>query len=478
MKNLFLFSVLATLLMWIAALATIPIPREDRETIISWSTDPNPARKTQIAKFEDKYPTVGVTVEPETFEKTIVQCSTGVGPDLIEMYTNIDMASYAEAGILLDLTPYAEEYGFPLSKTWPKLHNNLQYNGRMYRFPANAASNVLFYNKAIFREAGLPEPRNGMGWNEFIDLVQPLTKQKENGAYERFALAILRGFVPEIPLQHGGKFFSDDLTSSALDSPGFIEGMNLYRDLMREYNIIPTPATADALAGGGGWGTGEIDWFRSGRAATLWGSRWMMVLFREEPELHKNIGVVTLPRPPGAVSTSYSYARGPGINANTENLEEALNFLAYLASEEYNEIIALGSDALPPNRVYGSDPDNLLNPEYPNEGYQEVFIQSMREAEPKQLSPFIDAKVSERIWTEALDYIDNDLKSPEAALTDAANRINGIIRNNLRNRESLRERYAEIKDRPYSDDQPLQRFWSAEFSNQLPMARETRAKRA
>lgn len=454
MKTLFTFSFLAIAVMWVGAVLTIPKPRTDKETLITWSTDPNPARKNQLSAFERQNPEIGVLVEPESFEKTIVQCSTGVGPDLIEMYSNGDMASYAEAGILLDLTPYAEQYGFSLDRTWPKLRNNLKYKGKIYRFPANASSNVLMYNKAIFREAAIPEPENSMTWPEFIELIKPLTVRRQGGGYERFALSVIRGFVADIPLQFGGRFFSEDLTSSAMDSPEFIQGMQLYKDLIRVHNIVPSPEAADALSASGGWGSGEIKWFESGRTATLWGARWMLVLFRDTP-IHADIGVVTLPRPVDGVSASYSGARGPGINANSDNIEASLKFLGYLASEEYSEIIALGSDALPPNAEYGSDPENLWNPEYPQETYQEVFIESMRLAEPKQVSPFIDSKVAERHWNEALDFIDNELKSVPDALRDAAHAVNTEIRRNIRAREDLAQLYLSIKNRPYSDEQPL-----------------------
>jgi multiple sugar transport system substrate-binding protein len=445
MKWFFAIGSLLVLAMWTYARVTIPPDDTRGRTVIYWSTDNNPARPAQVAPFEEANPDIHVKIEPNTFDKTIVQCSTGVGPDLIEIYGADDMVAYAEAGILLDLTPFAEEYGIQPEVTYTKLQQNLVFQDRQYRFPANAASQVLFFNKKKFDEAGVPYPTDNMTWPELIELLKPLTVKREGGlGYEQFGLLILRNFIRDIPLQFGGRFFNEDRTRCTIDEPKFIDGMKLYRALMTEHELIPTPEAAGTLTSAGAWGAGEITWFRAQRSAALWGSRWMLVTFRQSPELHKHLGVVTLPRIEGGVPASYSGTRGPGINVNSKNREAALKFLSYLGSDEYAKIIAMSADALPPNAEYGSDPDNLLNPEYPEENYQEAFIKSMEYAEPIELSPFVNPKFVWRVWEETLDYISNGLKTPEEACREAAKRINDEMDRTLRNRPDLKEQYDRL----------------------------------
>lgn len=444
MKTFFLVSALVVALLWIGAELTLPPPvDEEGRTVLFWSTDPNPARREQLAPFAEKNPEYVVKVEPNTFDRTIVQCSTGVGPDIIEIYSTQDMVAYAQAGILLDLTPHAEKMGFGPSSTYPKLVGNLMYDGRQYRYPANAGSQVIVYNKRLFDEAGVPYPEDGMLWDDFLARIEPLTQKNDDGrGHKQFALVMGRDFVRDLLLQFGGSFFDETRTRCTLDSPQCVAAMEFYRDLMREREIIPTPSSAQALSAAGGWGFGEIRWFASEKAACIWGSRWMMVIFRQYPELHEHLGVATLPRLPGGVGASYSGARGPGINAKSRNVEAALKFMQYLASEEYANVIAQGADGLPPLAAVGNDPAKLLNPQYPGETYQQQFVQSMADAVPFEVSPYVDPFfVNSIAWKDCMDNISNGVMEPKDALALAARQINAQIERTVRERPELKAKY-------------------------------------
>lgn len=444
MKTFFLVMAALVAVLWIAAELTLPPPVDaEGRAILHWSTDPNPARRDQLAPFAEQHPNYVVKVEPNTFDRTIVQCSTGVGPDIIEIYSTQDMVAYAQAGILLDLTPYAEEMGFGPSSTYPKMVGNLMYDGKQYRYPANAASQVIIYNKRLFDEAGVPYPEDGMLWEDFIERIRPLTKKADDGrGHKQFALVIGRDFVKDILLQFGGRFFDGTRTRCTLDSPQAVAAMDFYRDLMSKHEVVPTPSSAQALSAAGGWGFGEIRWFASEKAACIWGSRWMMVIFRQYPELHAHLGVATLPRLPDGVGASYSGTRGPGINARSANVEGALKFMQYLASDTYAEVIAMGSDGLPPLAAVGNDPSRLLNPSYPNETFQEKFVQSMADAVPFEVSPFVDPFFVDGIaWKDCMDNISNGVLEPKDALALAARQINGQIERTVRERPDLKAKF-------------------------------------
>ncbi len=442
-----LFGALIALL-WIAARVWVPPNVPPGMTVLSWSTDPNPARKAQLAPFYEKNPNVLVKIEPNTRDKIIVQCSSRVGADLIEIYSATDMISFVESGVLLDLTPYARKMGFSSDITFPSLRGNIMHEGRQYRFPCNIGNQVLLYNKKKFRDAGLPEPQDAMTWDDFIRLVKPLTiKRKEGKGFEQFALMMNRGYVKDIHLQFGARFYSPDGTRSALDSPQSIAAIQFFHDLIKVHEIMPSKTMAKSLSGEGGWGGDEIRAFATGKAACLWGARWMMVQFRQYPELKNNIGAVLLPHPPGGTPANYCGTRGSGINVNTANLEASLKFMQYLASDEYNRVIAQSADGLPPNAAFAADPKNLVNPDYPweDEKFQEVFVRSMEYAASPEASPFIDPTIVDTIWEEALDYVENDLQPADQAMREAAKRVNDRIQTTLRDQPELRERYEALR---------------------------------
>src|SRR5690606_13738111 len=167
------------------------------------------------------------------------------------------------------------------------------------------------------------------------------------------------------------------------------------------------------------------------------------ILLRQYPEMEGNLGVALVPHMPGGVPATYCGARGPGINALSKNIEESLLFLQYLASDDYSRIIAMSSDALPPNRHYVEDPNNLLNPEYPWEDFQEVFVRAMDYAESKETSPFVESSYVSRVWIEAIEAAENRLITPEEAMRTVTRRVNERIRLNLRDQPELRKLYEE-----------------------------------
>ncbi len=426
-----------------------PASEKPPVTVLNWSTDPNPARQTQLAPFRAMHCDLNIDIEPVTYDKILVQCSSGVGPDIIEVYSNVEMIAYVSAGIMMDLTPYAKKYGFSPDVTYPQLRGNIVYNGRQYRFPCNVGNQVLIYNKKIFKEAGIPEPTDEMPWEDFVELVKPLTVKRDDGTgYKQFAMLIGRAYVDDIHLQFGGRFYSDDKTECVLDEPQSVRAMEFYRDLVIKYDIVPSPTQAKSLAGSGGWGTEELRWFASGRAAVMWGARWMMVQFRGFPDLNGNLGAVFLPKAPGAEHTAcYCGTRGSGINVNSNKPQEALVFMQYLATDEYNRQIALDSDGLPPNMEFASDPENLVNPKYPWETaeFHKKFVDAMQYAKSPETSPFVDPLIVNKIWEDAVDIITNEIMTPEEAMIDATKKINDRIQNNIQERKDLRELYERIK---------------------------------
>ena len=169
----------------------------------------------------------------------------------------------------------------------------------------------------------------------------------------------------------------------------------------------------------------------------------MMVQFRQYPELRDNLGVCFLPHPKEGVPACYCGTRGTGINVNSPNRDASLKFLQYLASDEYNQTIALDSDGLPPNASFAANSKNLVNPKFPEETpeFHAKFIEAMKWAKSPEVSPYVDPVVVANIWTDAIDYIGNGIKTPEEAMREAAKRVNDRIQQSLKERPDLRVRY-------------------------------------
>ena len=126
-----------------------------------WSRD---SQKDFIQPIIDKYNAsqkkiqVKVTVIPaaEFVQKLGTAAATGTGPDL----TSLDLVYapyFAQAGALQDITTKAK--ALPYFDTLSPTHLRLgTYQDKIYALPFTAEASVLYYNKGLFKKAGL-EPR-------------------------------------------------------------------------------------------------------------------------------------------------------------------------------------------------------------------------------------------------------------------------------------------------------------------------------
>lgn len=137
----------------------------------SWVRDvENEVIETLNAEFEAANP--GVTIErtSKSFDDmkatAKLALSSADGPDLAQVNQGLsDMGAMVQAGILADLTPYAEEYGW-LDILSPSLAARQSFSedgevfgeGNLYGMPLTAEFVGVYYNKAKLEAAGLSLP--------------------------------------------------------------------------------------------------------------------------------------------------------------------------------------------------------------------------------------------------------------------------------------------------------------------------------
>ncbi|RKN84985.1 ABC transporter substrate-binding protein [Paenibacillus ginsengarvi] len=93
---------------------------------------------------------------------------------------NGELSNHLDEGIYTDINPLAKKFNFDLSKfDQGALDVIRQYsaNGELIALPY--AENVigLYYNKDIFDKFGVPYPKDGMTWDEAIELSRKLSRQ-------------------------------------------------------------------------------------------------------------------------------------------------------------------------------------------------------------------------------------------------------------------------------------------------------------
>ncbi|MGW0480294.1 extracellular solute-binding protein [Nonomuraea sp. NPDC003214] len=130
-----------------------------------------------IPEFERTHPDVKVLFRPSGVDdeqyktKLALDLKAKGGADVIDL-DGIWVGEFAQAGYVRPLA----EVGGPGVESWegwsriPQAVQGLGiFDGRKYGLPQGTDGRVLFYNKALFRKAGLPEEWSPASWQDIID---------------------------------------------------------------------------------------------------------------------------------------------------------------------------------------------------------------------------------------------------------------------------------------------------------------------
>ncbi len=350
MKHVFMGAFAGMVLLSLVAHVWVPASDPTRTKLV-WACDDSPTRREQIALFNRLNPEYELTLDPNpgTFEKIVVQCLAGVGPDLYDSYFPWQTALFARAGIAYDLTGELPKLGVDIDGLWPCTKNSILHDGRVYGHPGNANAMAIWYNKRLFDEAGIPYPDPHWTWDDFVAISQKLTVRDERGRPLQY------GFLgywewKSVLYEWGASMYTPEGTRCALDSPESIAAFTFLQDLIFKHKVMPSYSEERYMARSGGWGADMLTMFAGERGAMAIGGRWWLQLLRN-PEFEKlRLGAV--PLPVGPTRRIMGSARATLVNANGEHIDAALKFIQCLHSQEWNELINKQADALAPVMKY------------------------------------------------------------------------------------------------------------------------------
>jgi multiple sugar transport system permease protein len=101
------------------------------------------------------------------------------------------------------------------------------YKGKNYAIPNDVDDRILYYNKALFRKAGLDPNRPPRTWDELMEYAKKLTVMDSQGNFKQI------GFMPNFgnswlylySWQNGGEFMSPDGRKCTMNNPESVESL-------------------------------------------------------------------------------------------------------------------------------------------------------------------------------------------------------------------------------------------------------------
>lgn len=224
------------------------------------------------ADFEKSHPDIRVTpVYTGTYKDSIVKALTahksGTPPDAAVLFA-VDVYTLIDANAIVpfdDLVADAADVAW-LRGFYPALMANSRAAGQTWGVPFQRSTILLYWNKALFRQAGLDPERPPANWAEMADYARKLTRRDAAGNTTQWGLQIPSSGFPYWLFQglatgNGAELMNAAGTKTYFDKPAVVDALRYWVGLSREHKVHP-PGIVE-------WGTTPND-FLDGKAAMIW----------------------------------------------------------------------------------------------------------------------------------------------------------------------------------------------------------------
>ncbi len=307
-----------------------------------------------IAKFQEANP--DITVKHTTFPyadyqtRVVAAKVAGQGPDVVQLFYGWT-DQFVNGGLIKPLDPAVFPHAEIESDFFP-IVSAMKRGEDYYGLPTAVRSLALFYNKALFDEAGLQPPTN---LEEFLAAAEATTKRDGAGNITTAGITMdMAGqdhhWWREVLIRQNGGEPYDAEGNVAYDSEAGAAALKFYTDLQTEKNVGLVGFMDEGQAA-----------FRAGMAAMTIDGTFRLGAFEANPF---EWGVVELPADANGLRSNYSsyFANAIGATAEGEELVAAQKFLQYISSPEAMQIWLDVVGELPARRDVALTETNLADP--------------------------------------------------------------------------------------------------------------------
>lgn len=281
-----------------------------------------------IQDFEKLHPDIDVqmTSVPDAGTVLKTRMLSGDVPDVINLYPqNIDFQEWANAGYFYDMT--GQDY---LDNLKNQYADKYAINGKVYNVPLTANVSGIYYNKTKFEALGLKAPET---WDEFVQLVDDIKAAGETP----FAIAGTEGWT-----LNGYHQLSLITTTGSADAaneylrysqPNSISDDDILKADAAKLDLLADEGNQQANWKGASYNDAIVAFTSEDALMTTNGSWALAAMRQQEPTFE--ISTFAFPgEEPGQSATVGAGDFALSIAAETENLEAAETFVAYMTTPE------------------------------------------------------------------------------------------------------------------------------------------------
>ena len=395
-----------------------PSPRATITIQVSGEPDETAVYDLLLEAFERTHPGIDGQVVPvakksDHIAKLVTSFAGGNPPDVFVLNFR-EYSQFVTRGAVLPLGERLAGAGVDVADYHQPSIDAFTFAGDLQCMPQNISSLVVYWNRALFRAAGVDAPEPGWSWADFRRTAAALTKGDVRGLGVEPSLIRLVPFV----WSAGGHVVDDEAnpTRLTLDEAGSKQALAFVLGLVRD-GLVPTAEEVAAQ---------DLESrFIAGRLGMLLESRRVTPGFREVRALDWDVAPLPVHTKPATVL----HADGFCIARKSRHADAALEFVAFATGPEGQGISALNGRTVPSlkDRVDGA----FLDPTSPPE-HARVFLDAIPTIRRPPVLP---------TWPEIEDKAGVVL---ERAFADPAYQLDDVARDLD---ESTRKLFEEAEDR-------------------------------
>ncbi|HEV8585960.1 MAG TPA: ABC transporter substrate-binding protein [Methylomirabilota bacterium] len=229
-----------------------------------------------------------------TYQETIVKALTAHKsgePPTTAILLSTDMFTLIDEDAIVpweELAKGAEDQAW-MKSFFPAFMKNSQTGGKTWGIPFQRSTIVLYWNKELFKEAGLDPNKPPTNWAEQVEIAKKLTVRDASGHVTRWGVQVPSSGFPYwlfqgFTTQNDVLLMNEAGTQTHYDDPKVIEALQYWVDLGGKHKVM-APGVIE-------WGTTPKDFFEK-KTAMMWTTTGNLTNVRNNAKF--DFGVAMLP---------------------------------------------------------------------------------------------------------------------------------------------------------------------------------------
>jgi multiple sugar transport system substrate-binding protein len=290
-------------------------------------------------EYNRTHPGVHVNAVSDTNDDKITAAiRSGNVPDVVSSFASSNVGSYCSSGGWINLTPYLKQSHINVNIFPAASRYYTQYNGVRCALPMLADDFGLYYNKSLFKKAGIKRPPRTI--SELTADAKKLTQRNSDGSLKVVGYDPASAFYDDVPPKY--TFYAPLFNARYVDAkghsiltkdPGWKKYFTWQKSLVDWYGYDKLQRFQAGL----GQEFSASNGFETGKLAMNIDGEWRVAFIRNEhPEL--NYGTAPMPvddAHPELYGAGYINGTIIGIPKGCPHPKEAWDLVRYLATNTH-----------------------------------------------------------------------------------------------------------------------------------------------